>query len=139
MAAASSFLVIKLQVRESRLKESSLISEGHEMLKAQYNFEATLAKTLSFNEGDYFILHQSINKQRNWWQVVNIQGQLGFVPSNYVSPVKVSATYFQYCSGEGPPFSIETLFQMVLALYSCTPSILPHFLQPRNVPQLMKP
>lgn len=59
------------------------------MLTALYDFEATLAKTLSFTEGDFFYLQQSNTKQRNWWHVVNRKGQVGFVPSNYVASVKV--------------------------------------------------
>lgn len=59
------------------------------MLKAMYNFDATLQKTLSFRDGDHFILHQSNTKQRNWWQVIDSTGQIGFVPSNYVTNVKV--------------------------------------------------
>lgn len=59
------------------------------MLKALYDFKATFAKTLSFRENEHFILHQTNTKQRNWWQVVNSMGQLGYIPSNYVTTVKV--------------------------------------------------
>ncbi|CAH0721752.1 unnamed protein product, partial [Brenthis ino] len=65
-----------------------------EMLTALYDFEATLAKTLSFSEGEYFFLQQSNTKQRNWWHVVNRKGHVGFVPSNYVAVVKVDADFF---------------------------------------------
>ncbi|XP_072943937.1 NCK-interacting protein with SH3 domain [Epargyreus clarus] len=65
-----------------------------EMLKALFDFEATLAKTLSFSEGEFFYLQQSSTKQRNWWHVVNRKGQLGFVPSNYVASVKVEPDFF---------------------------------------------
>lgn len=61
----------------------------YDMLKALYDFEATLAKTLSFTEGEFFYLHQTNTKQRNWWHVVNRKGQVGFVPSNYVASIKV--------------------------------------------------
>lgn len=61
------------------------------MLKALFDFEATLVKTLSFTEGEFFYLHQHSTKQRNWWHVINRKGQVGFVPSNYVAVVKVSA------------------------------------------------
>lgn len=61
------------------------------MLTALYDFEATLAKTLSFSEGEFFFLQQTNTKQRNWWHVVNRKGQVGFVPSNYVATVKVNA------------------------------------------------
>jgi hypothetical protein len=62
------------------------------MLKALYNFKATFAKTLSFQENDIFILHQVNTKQRNWWQVVNSMGQVGYVPSNYVTTIQVKDT-----------------------------------------------
>ncbi|XP_045445913.1 NCK-interacting protein with SH3 domain [Melitaea cinxia] len=65
-----------------------------EMLKALFDFEATLAKTLSFTEGDFFYLQQTNTKQRNWWHVVNKKGQVGFVPSNYVAAVKVEPEFF---------------------------------------------
>ncbi|XP_028037900.1 NCK-interacting protein with SH3 domain [Bombyx mandarina] len=68
-------------------------NDDFEMLKALFDFEATLAKTLSFSEGEYFYLQQSNTKQRNWWHVVNRKGQVGFVPSNYVATVKVEAEY----------------------------------------------
>lgn len=69
------------------------VAENYEMLKALYDFKATFAKTLSFCENDHFILHQSNTKQRNWWQVVNSAGQLGYIPSNYVTTVKVEPQY----------------------------------------------
>ncbi|XP_038215929.1 NCK-interacting protein with SH3 domain [Zerene cesonia] len=65
-----------------------------EMLKSLYDFEATLAKTLSFCEGEYFYLQQTNTKQRNWWHVINRKGQVGFVPSNYVAAVKVDPEFF---------------------------------------------
>ncbi|XP_050558794.1 NCK-interacting protein with SH3 domain isoform X2 [Spodoptera frugiperda] len=68
--------------------------EENEMLKALYDFEATLAKTLSFTEGEFFFLQQSNAKQRNWWHVVNRKGQVGFVPSNYVAGVKVEPEFY---------------------------------------------
>ncbi|GBP24715.1 hypothetical protein EVAR_79562_1 [Eumeta japonica] len=64
-----------------------------QMLKALYDFEATMPKTLSFCEGDHFYLHQSKGKQRNWWHVVNRKGQVGFVPSNYVASMKVEPEF----------------------------------------------
>ncbi|KAG7205248.1 hypothetical protein KM043_018328 [Ampulex compressa] len=74
--------------------ENYMRLEDHEMLKALYDFKATFAKTLSFREGDYFVLHQSNTKQRNWWQVVNSEGQVGYIPSNYVTIVKVQPEFF---------------------------------------------
>lgn len=63
------------------------------MLRALYDFAATFEKTLSFRENDYFILHQTSTKQRNWWQVVNDKGEMGFVPSNYVETIKVTPQF----------------------------------------------
>ncbi|XP_017760776.1 PREDICTED: NCK-interacting protein with SH3 domain isoform X1 [Eufriesea mexicana] len=71
--------------------DNSMRLENYEVLKALYNFKAMFAKTLSFQEGDYFILYQTNTKQRNWWQVVNRDGQIGYIPSNYVTTVKVSS------------------------------------------------
>ncbi|OWR43561.1 NCK-interacting SH3 domain-containing protein [Danaus plexippus plexippus] len=76
------------------MTEGQLLTDDLEMLTALYDFEATLAKTLSFTEGDFFYLQQSNTKQRNWWHVVNRKGQVGFVPSNYVASVKVEPDYF---------------------------------------------
>lgn len=66
-----------------------MCTESYEMLKALYDFKATFAKTLSFQEGDHFVLYQTNTKQRNWWQVVNRDGLIGYIPSNYVTTVKV--------------------------------------------------
>ncbi|XP_076648696.1 NCK-interacting protein with SH3 domain [Halictus rubicundus] len=71
--------------------DNSTRLENYEMLKALYDFKATFAKTLTFQEGDYFILYQTNTKQRNWWQVVNRNGLIGYIPSNYVSTIKVPA------------------------------------------------
>ncbi|XP_075969713.1 NCK-interacting protein with SH3 domain [Anticarsia gemmatalis] len=68
--------------------------DDSEMLKALYDFEATLTKTLSFCEGEFFFLQQSNAKQRNWWHVANRKGQVGFVPSNYVAAVKVEPEFY---------------------------------------------
>ncbi|XP_052757518.1 NCK-interacting protein with SH3 domain [Galleria mellonella] len=68
--------------------------DDYEMLKALYDFEATLSKTLSFSEGDFFFLQQHNTKQRNWWYVINRKGLVGFVPSNYVASVKVEPEFF---------------------------------------------
>ncbi|XP_017870755.1 PREDICTED: NCK-interacting protein with SH3 domain [Drosophila arizonae] len=59
------------------------------MLKALYDFQAVYPKTISFDEGEYFILYQTSARQRNWWQVVSMKGNIGFVPSNYVMKIKV--------------------------------------------------
>lgn len=61
------------------------------MLKAMYDFQANYPKTISFDEGEHFILHQTSVRQRNWWQVISMKGNIGFVPSNYVTSLKVSS------------------------------------------------
>lgn len=68
------------------------------MVKALYDFKATFAKTLSFREGEYFILLQRNIKQKNWWQVVNRGGHLGYIPSNYVTAVKVCCILPKICT-----------------------------------------
>lgn len=70
-----------------------MLSENYEMLKAKYDFQANYPKTISFDEGEFFILHQPTTsvRQRNWWQVISMKGNMGFVPSNYVTNLKVSS------------------------------------------------
>ncbi|XP_061389219.1 NCK-interacting protein with SH3 domain [Musca vetustissima] len=63
------------------------------MLKALYDFQAAYPKTISFDEGEYFILYQTSARQRNWWQVVSMKGNIGFVPSNYVMKIKVEPDF----------------------------------------------
>ncbi|XP_055712656.1 NCK-interacting protein with SH3 domain [Phlebotomus papatasi] len=72
--------------------QSQSFSEN-EMLKALYDFQAIYPKTISFDEGEYFILHQTSARQRNWWQVVSMKGNIGFVPSNYVMKLKVEPEF----------------------------------------------
>lgn len=64
------------------------------MLRALYDFKATYAKTLSFKTHDYFILHQTNTRHKNWWQVINEKGEVGFIPSNYVETVTVYPTFY---------------------------------------------
>ncbi|KAL5275941.1 NCKIPSD family protein [Megaselia abdita] len=67
--------------------------ENLEMLKALYDFQAVYPKTISFDEGEYFILYQTSARQRNWWQVISMKGNIGFVPSNYVMKLKVEPEF----------------------------------------------
>lgn len=64
------------------------------MLHSLYDFKATYAKTLSFRTNEYFILHQTNTKHKNWWEVINEKGEMGFIPSNYVEKVSVSAMFY---------------------------------------------
>lgn len=59
------------------------------MLKALYDFNATFAKALTFQENDHFIFYHGQTKKKNWWQVINGKGQVGYIPSNYITSIKV--------------------------------------------------
>ncbi|KAL1132832.1 hypothetical protein AAG570_010784 [Ranatra chinensis] len=61
-----------------------------EMLEALYDFKGTIPQTLSFSRDDIFIFHSGNNMEKNWWSVINIKGKMGYIPSNYVAPIKVS-------------------------------------------------
>lgn len=65
-----------------------------DMLHSLYDFKATYAKTLSFRTNEYFILHQTNTKHKNWWEVINEAGEMGFIPSNYVETVTVNPSFY---------------------------------------------
>lgn len=64
------------------------------MLHSLYDFKATYAKTLSFKTNEYFLLYQTNTKHKNWWEVINEKGEMGYIPSNYVETVTVHPTFF---------------------------------------------
>lgn len=64
------------------------------MLHSLYDFKATYAKTLSFKTNEYFLLHQTNTKHKNWWEVVNEKGEMGYIPSNYVETITVNPSFF---------------------------------------------
>lgn len=64
------------------------------MLHSLYDFKATYAKTLSFKTNEYFLLHQTNTKHKNWWEVINEKGEMGYIPSNYVETVTVNPSFF---------------------------------------------
>lgn len=64
------------------------------MLHSLYDFKATYAKTLSFKTNEYFLLHQTNTKHKNWWEVINEKGEMGYIPSNYVESVTVNPSFF---------------------------------------------
>lgn len=64
------------------------------MLHSLYDFKATYAKTLSFKTNEYFLLHQTNTKHKNWWEVINEKGEMGFIPSNYVETITVNPAFF---------------------------------------------
>ncbi|KAG5684601.1 hypothetical protein PVAND_013826 [Polypedilum vanderplanki] len=75
-------------------KEDKFVLENDTiMLKALYDFQAVYAKTISFEENELFLLHQTSARQRNWWQVVNERGCIGFVPSNYTEKIEVEPLF----------------------------------------------
>nr|XP_018904416.1 PREDICTED: NCK-interacting protein with SH3 domain [Bemisia tabaci] len=59
-------------------------AEDFEIIVALYDFQATFAKTISFNEHDKFLIYNEHTRERNWWQVVNQEGHIGYIPCNYV-------------------------------------------------------
>lgn len=67
------------------------------MLRSMYDFEATYPKTLGFKMNEYFILHQTTTKHKNWWEVINLRGDMGFIPSNYVETVTVAPSFYTQC------------------------------------------
>lgn len=79
----------------------AVVFEGNfDMLRALYDFQATYAKSLNFHQNDYFILYQTNLKHKNWWQVINKNGEVGFIPSNYIESVSVTdAFYLKFLDG----------------------------------------
>jgi hypothetical protein len=75
-------------------KESFANPGTLDMLHSLYDFKATYAKTLSFRTNEYFILHQTNTKHKNWWEVINEAGEMGFIPSNYVETVTVNPSFY---------------------------------------------
>lgn len=65
-----------------------------EMLHSLYDFKATYAKTLSFKANEFFILQQTNTKHKNWWEVINERGDIGYIPCNYVESVTVNASFY---------------------------------------------
>lgn len=64
------------------------------MLRSLYKFEATFPKTLGFQADEHFILYHADTKHKNWWEVINSNAHMGFVPNNYVERVTVSTSYY---------------------------------------------
>lgn len=73
-----------------------ILFSDNEMLRALYDFKSDIPQTINFKKDDQFILHPSVNKQRNWWHVISITGQVGYVPNNYVHTVQVIILYFLF-------------------------------------------
>ncbi|XP_073980111.1 NCK-interacting protein with SH3 domain isoform X2 [Rhodnius prolixus] len=69
---------------------NKLVKQEYEILQALYDFTATVAHTLSFKKEELFIFHSGNIISRNWWSVINCNGKLGYIPSNYVAVTKAS-------------------------------------------------
>jgi len=77
---------------------SSSVSKTNEKVKAinvkyplviaNYSYSAKRGNELSFKEGD--LLHVVNNDDQNWW----IAGQIGYIPSNYVSLLESARSLF---------------------------------------------
>lgn len=78
----------------SGLKVVFLVTGEFEMLHSLYDFKATYAKTLSFKANEFFILQQTNTKHKNWWEVINERGDIGYIPCNYVESVTVNASFY---------------------------------------------
>ncbi|CAG9830828.1 unnamed protein product [Diabrotica balteata] len=76
------------------MSQDIILSGNLDMLHSLYDFKATYAKTLSFKSNEYFLLHQTNTKHKNWWEVINEQGEMGYIPSNYVETITVNPSFF---------------------------------------------
>lgn len=70
------------------------------MYRALYNFASEDVGTLSFQKGDKFTLIDcSIDE--NWWHVVDVHGQAGYVPVQYLEKDQVVSLAYSlglFCS-----------------------------------------
>ena len=61
------------------------------MFQAIYSYKATASNALSFTTKDIFtVVDTSLDK--HWWLVQNGKGEVGYVPSNYLSKIEVCYT-----------------------------------------------
>ncbi|CAG9773992.1 unnamed protein product [Ceutorhynchus assimilis] len=74
--------------------ESSLVPGELEMVYSLYDFKATHAKTISFKASQLFILDQTKTEPKKWWEVIDEQGNIGYIPSNYVKTIKISPEFY---------------------------------------------
>lgn len=66
----------------SKLKEHAMKPRVDEILSALYDFEGETNKDLSFKRGDSV---RVIDKRKNGWWLAEVDGRIGFVPSNYLT------------------------------------------------------
>ncbi|CAG9815594.1 unnamed protein product [Phaedon cochleariae] len=76
------------------MSQDIILTGNLDMLHSLYDFKATYAKTLSFKSNEYFLLHQTNTKHKNWWEVINEKGDMGYIPSNYVETVTVNPSFY---------------------------------------------
>ncbi|XP_056645825.1 NCK-interacting protein with SH3 domain [Diorhabda sublineata] len=76
------------------MSQDIILTGNLDMLHSLYDFKATYAKTLSFRSNEYFLLQQTNTKHKNWWEVINERGDMGYIPSNYVETVTVNPSFF---------------------------------------------
>ncbi|CAH1957588.1 unnamed protein product [Acanthoscelides obtectus] len=76
------------------MSQNILLTGNLDMLHSLYDFKATYAKTLSFKCNEYFLLYQTNTKHKNWWEVINERGEMGYIPSNYVETVTVNPSFY---------------------------------------------
>ncbi|XP_018561929.1 NCK-interacting protein with SH3 domain isoform X2 [Anoplophora glabripennis] len=76
------------------MSQNIILTGNLDMLHSLYDFKATYAKTLSFKSNEYFLLHQTNTKHKNWWEVINERGEMGYIPSNYVETVTVNPSFY---------------------------------------------
>ncbi|XP_050544440.1 NCK-interacting protein with SH3 domain isoform X2 [Daktulosphaira vitifoliae] len=69
-------------------------SSNYEMLKALYDFEDTSSeRTLNFKTHDEFFIYRDIADKKSWCLVINSNGDLGYVPYNYVKTIYVKDSH----------------------------------------------
>lgn len=60
------------------------------MLQALYDYEDnTTERTLDFKTNDEFFIYRDIADKKSWCLVINHDGNLGYVPYNYVKTIYV--------------------------------------------------
>ena len=79
-----SFTTTELSNNENQMSEmiNKLKQYGDKFVVCQYNWKAQKENQLSFIIGS--ILAISDNANRNWWLAYDVEGNKGFIPSNYV-------------------------------------------------------
>ena len=57
--------------------------DGPDVYVGLYDYEARTADDLTFHKGEK--LRITNQQDGDWWQAQNAQGQVGYIPSNYVA------------------------------------------------------